>query len=115
MNAKVPVFKRVNAPRVSDEQRQDVVKREVVSILYSALKILTNHPDKICISVIQGEQTTIFEIDFCQEDFGKVLGTRGRNISALRTVVNSICGFHNFRAVVRIKDEERFALRREEL
>ena len=50
---------------------------------------LVDFPDKVEVTEIQGEQTTVFELKVAKEDLGKIIGKQGRTARALRTILNA--------------------------
>ncbi|MEE8478706.1 MAG: KH domain-containing protein [Candidatus Neomarinimicrobiota bacterium] len=54
------------------------------------VKQLVDKPDEVNVSALEGEQQIIFELTVGDGDFGKVIGKKGRNISALRTLLFAI-------------------------
>lgn len=83
-------------------------KEKIQTILDSILHCILKNPDKMSVEVQQGERTTIFVVDVDKSDFGRLVGTKGKTIDSLRTIAQGIAGTHGFRAVLQIKDEERF-------
>lgn len=100
----VPKIGLVKAPQESPEAVRGYIK----DIIQSVLNYMLIHPKKSDVSIKQGEQTTVYEIDLVQEDFGRLMGKNGKNIDALRVLTLAIARANNFRAVVAIKDEDRF-------
>ena len=56
----------------------------------TVVKQLVDKPDEVNVSAVEGEQKIIFELTVGDGDFGKVIGKKGRNISALRTLLFAI-------------------------
>ena len=52
-------------------------------------KALVDNPDEVAVRVIEGEQTTIFELRVAQDDIGKVIGKQGRTIRSIRTILGA--------------------------
>ena len=50
-------------------------------------KSLVDNPDKVQVSQLEGEQSSIIELKVAQEDVGKVIGKEGRNIQAIRVIL----------------------------
>jgi predicted RNA-binding protein YlqC (UPF0109 family) len=84
------------------------VKQEIVVCITHILKHLLGVPAELNVTIEEGEKTTIFEVDVAKSDFGRLLGAKGKNIGSLRTLVSAIAAVHDFRAIIRIKDEDRF-------
>jgi len=56
----------------------------------STVKLLVDKPDEVDVQVIESDETILFELRVGDGDFGKVIGKRGRNISAIRTILFAI-------------------------
>jgi predicted RNA-binding protein YlqC (UPF0109 family) len=52
-------------------------------------KSLVDNPDKVQVSQLDGEQSSIIELKVAQEDVGKVIGKQGRNIQAIRVILGA--------------------------
>lgn len=57
-------------------------------ILYIARGLL-DQPERVEVTEIVGDQTTVLELKVSPDDLGKVIGRQGRTAKALRTVVNA--------------------------
>ena len=53
-------------------------------------KALVDYPDHVQVRAIEGEQVTIFELRVAPNDFGKVIGRHGRNVEAMRSILNAV-------------------------
>lgn len=60
--------------------------RDLVELI---AKALVDHPEKVNVSQLEGEQTTILELKVAQEDLGKVIGKQGRTARAIRTILGA--------------------------
>lgn len=65
-----------------------------------SLKMLVDDESQVKVTVRQGEQTVVYHISAAQNDLGKVIGKQGRNITALRTLLNAYVVKHKLRAVI---------------
>jgi len=52
-------------------------------------KSLVDNPDKVLVSQLDGEQTSIIELKVAQEDLGKVIGKHGRTAMAIRVILGA--------------------------
>ncbi len=52
-------------------------------------KALVDNPDKVKVSQLDGEQSSIIELKVAQEDLGKIIGKQGRNAQAIRIIVTA--------------------------
>ena len=56
----------------------------------SVVKQLVDKPDEVNVEAVESDQTIIYELTVGDGDKGKVIGKRGRNISAIRTILFAI-------------------------
>lgn len=52
-------------------------------------KSLVDNPEKVVVSQLEGEQTTILELKVAPEDLGKVIGKQGRTARAIRVILGA--------------------------
>jgi predicted RNA-binding protein YlqC (UPF0109 family) len=52
-------------------------------------KALVDHPDKVEVAEIAGEQTVVLELRVAKEDLGKVIGKQGRTVKAMRAILSA--------------------------
>ena len=52
-------------------------------------KSLVDNPDKVKVSQLEGEQSSIVELKVAPEDVGKVIGKQGRNVQAIRVILSA--------------------------
>ena len=52
-------------------------------------KALVDNPDKVQVSQLEGEQTSILELKVAPEDLGKVIGKQGRTARAIRVILGA--------------------------
>jgi hypothetical protein len=63
---------------------------------------LVDSPDDVKVSVIEGDYTTVFELSVARADIGKVIGREGRNVMAMRTLLNAVSSKARKRAILEI-------------
>src|SRR6266704_458217 len=52
-------------------------------------KALVDNPEQVSVRLIEGEQTTVFELRVAQSDLGKVIGKQGRTARSIRTILSA--------------------------
>ena len=52
-------------------------------------KSLVDNPDKVQVSQLDGEQSSIIELKVAPEDVGKIIGKQGRNVQAIRVILSA--------------------------
>ncbi len=75
--------------------------RDLIEIM---AKALVEYPDQVKVSEIVGEYASVIELKTAKEDIGKVIGKRGRNAQAMRTILNAASAKLRKRAVLEIID-----------
>jgi len=56
-------------------------------LLTDIIKVLVDKPDEVDITITESENTKIYELRLGDGDVGKVIGKKGRNVSAVRTIL----------------------------
>lgn len=59
--------------------------KELVEIM---AKALVDYPDQLDLTEIGGGETLMIELKPAKEDLGKIIGKKGRNVQAMRTILN---------------------------
>ena len=60
--------------------------KELVELI---AKSLVDNPDKVQVSQLEGEQSSIIELKVAQEDLGKIIGKQGRNVQSIRVILGA--------------------------
>ena len=58
-------------------------------LLTEMIKAIVDKPDEVDISLTESENTNIFELRLGEGDVGKVIGKKGKNAMALRTILSA--------------------------
>ena len=58
--------------------------KELVELI---VKSLVDNPEKVKVTLLDGEQSSIIELTVAPEDMGKAIGKQGRNAQAIRIIV----------------------------
>jgi hypothetical protein len=78
-----------------------IAVKELIEIM---AKALVEHPDQVQVNEIAGEHASVIELKTAKEDIGKVIGKRGRNAQAMRTILNAASAKPRKRVVLEIID-----------
>ncbi|MDR2018639.1 MAG: KH domain-containing protein [Syntrophobacterales bacterium] len=65
-------------------------------------KALVDNPDQVKVSEIEGEKTSVIELNVSKDDLGKVIGKQGRTARAMRTILSTASTKVKKRAVLEI-------------
>ena len=58
-------------------------------LLESMVKAIVDNSDDVKIDETESENTTIYELRLGDGDLGKVIGKKGKNIGAIRTIISA--------------------------
>ena len=58
-------------------------------LLAEMIKAIVDKPDEVDINLTESENTNIFELRLGDGDVGKVIGKKGKNVMALRTILSA--------------------------
>jgi len=56
-------------------------------LLEDIVRAIVDDVDTVKVNILDTESTTIYELHVAKEDVGKVIGKKGRNITALRIIL----------------------------
>lgn len=68
------------------------------------LKRFADHPDRLVVTELRGQKTSICEVRCHEDDVGKVIGKNGKVIQAVRALALALAQKDNRRAVVEIAE-----------
>ena len=71
-------------------------------LIKEIIQALVDQPDQVSVSEIVGDNTTVLELKVAKSDMGKVIGKKGRNAQALRTILSAASGKTRRRYVLEI-------------
>ena len=77
--------------------------RDLVEIM---AKAPVENPDQVRENEIAGEHASVIELRTVKEDLGKIIGKRGRNAQAIRTILNAASAKLRKRAVFEIVEDD---------
>ena len=61
-------------------------------LISDIVKALVDQPDQVSVNEFEGGHTVVLELSVAKSDMGKVIGKRGRNALALRTILSAASG-----------------------
>ncbi len=77
----------------------EAVLKELIEYI---AKALVDNPEQVKVSEIEGEKTSVIELNVSKEDLGKVIGKQGRTARAMRTILSAASTKVKKRAVLEI-------------
>ncbi len=73
---------------------KDLIKRIV--------QTMVDNPDEVNVSEIEGDQISVLELRVAKVDIGKIIGKKGRNVRAIRTILSAASAKEKKRTVLEI-------------
>jgi hypothetical protein len=61
-------------------------------LISDIVKALVDQPDQVLVTEVEGGHTIVLELSVAKSDMGKVIGKKGRNALALRTILSAAAG-----------------------
>ena len=68
-------------------------------------KALVDNPSQVEVTEIAGRNTSVIKVKVAKEDMGKIIGKKGHNVQAMRTILNAASRKLNMRVVLEIIDQ----------
>ena len=78
-------------------------------VCYTVVSELVDYPEGVLITQTlgTGSTTAVITIRADKSDYGKVIGRNGRNVEALRTLLEAIATKHKVRLLIEIDDKRK--------
>ena len=58
-------------------------------LLGDMVKAMVDEPDEVNVAVVEEKDTIIYELTVGDGDLGKVIGKKGKNVNAVRTILSA--------------------------
>lgn len=71
-------------------------------LIIEIARALVDQPEKVAVTEVEGNQTTVLELRVAKADLGKIIGKQGRTARALRTILNATSAKQKKRTVLEI-------------
>ncbi len=71
-------------------------------LITEIVQAIVDQPDQVSVTEIEGENTNVLELSVAKSDMGKVIGKKGRNAQALRTILSAASGKTRKRYILEI-------------
>jgi predicted RNA-binding protein YlqC (UPF0109 family) len=63
---------------------------------------LVDYPEQVKVNEIDGGHTMVLELSVAKQDIGKIIGKKGGNIGAIRTIMNAASAKMQKRIIVEV-------------
>ncbi len=68
-------------------------------------KAMVDKPEEVMVTEVEGEKTSIIKLRVAKEDFGLIIGKRGRNAEAIRTILRAAAAKQGKKPTLEIVEE----------
>ena len=58
-------------------------------LLEDIVKSIVDKPDEVKVNVNESENTIVYELNVGEDDLGKVIGKKGKNVNSIRTLLSA--------------------------
>jgi len=65
---------------------------------------MVDDPDQVSVREVEGHKITVLELHVAKEDIGKIIGKRGHNVAAIRTILGAASAKLKKRVVLEIME-----------
>jgi len=73
-------------------------------LMENLAKALVDRPEMVSVQELKGRNTSVIELRVAKEDVGKIIGKKGRNADALRTILGAVAAKERKTYVLEIID-----------
>ena len=73
-------------------------------LLMAIVKKMVDNPDQVNVREQHGEGTAVLVLSVAKQDMGAIIGKKGRNITAIRTIMNAAAAKLHKRIIVELKE-----------
>lgn len=94
----LPVIKLVDHQSPQSSSVRDEVRELLENIIFK----MVGTKDGVTVTYMVGERTTVYKVDCPKEFLGRLIGSKGKNISSLRNVLSAMMWPEGIRAIVEI-------------
>jgi uncharacterized protein len=74
-------------------------------LLMRIVKAMVDNPDEVNITETDSDHTVMFNLQVAKSDIGKVIGKQGRNIQAIRIILNAAAAKNKKRVMLEIHED----------
>jgi predicted RNA-binding protein YlqC (UPF0109 family) len=65
-------------------------------------KALVDAPEQVSVNEIESQQSIVVELAVAKQDLGKIIGKKGQNVQAIRTILNAASGKSKKRIILEL-------------
>ena len=76
-------------------------------LLQAIVTEMVNYPDEVNITEVDGDSTIVLELKVAKKDMGIIIGSKGKNITAVRTIMKAAAAKMKKRIIVELVEPEK--------
>jgi Predicted RNA-binding protein (contains KH domain) len=80
----------------------ETYREEIRVIIENCVKFLVDKPESVSVTIYVGPKTTVYKINCDRDNMGQLIGSQGRTIMGLRSVVHAMTARAGIRSIVEI-------------
>ena len=61
--------------------------KELIKLIAESL---VDNPDQVSVKEVQGDNLVVYELEVARSDIGKIIGKKGKNVDAIRTILKAV-------------------------
>lgn len=84
------------------ENQENSARDDMRSLLEELVVKMVGTSENVAVNFTIGEKTTVYKVDCPKEVLGRLIGSKGKNISALRVIVSAMMWQQGIRAIIDI-------------
>ena len=73
-------------------------------LITAIIQAIVDQPEEVSVNEIESTQSIVLEVVVAKSDMGKVIGKRGRNVQAIRTLLGAAAGKTRKRYILELVD-----------
>lgn len=80
----------------------DSYREEIRLLIEHVARLLVDQPDTVSVTTYVGPKTTVFRVNCAKENLGQIIGSQGKTIMGLRSIVHSMTARIGIRSIIEI-------------
>jgi len=78
--------------------------KQIRDLIRYIIQEMVDNPEQVNVSIIESTQSLVIEVSLAKADMGKLIGKRGRNVDAIRTILRAASATAKIRTVLEITE-----------
>jgi predicted RNA-binding protein YlqC (UPF0109 family) len=92
-----------------DNTKITVGRDKMQELVRTLAKAIVDKPEEVIVTETEGERTSIIKLRVAREDFGLIIGKKGRNAEAIRTILRAAAAKLGKKPTLEIIEEDKIS------